>query len=284
MRYYNNFFYILLTFFVSINSFARFNPVETSRLKSTAGSGVGSILLEESAFLNPASASFFNATSIFAVKTTGETSDKSATRYAENKELGFVLADSNPNLSGTLSYFKSKNYFGEQKFLGVSMAGTVDQTSALGFSVRKISQSELAKSSEFYTTNFGVTHVIDEFTSFGVLLVDAFKSKSNESKTYFGIQKALLDSISANIDLGVNHTKDQISKTFIYKTALQVRVLNDFYLRAGIFKDNEYDESGSGFGISWIQPKLAIEFGLKNTITPNKDYKESSFSLSVRGF
>ncbi len=284
MRYYSNLFYILLTFFVSININARFNPIETSRLKSTAGSGVGSILLEESAFLNPASASFFNASSIYALKTTGETSDKNQAQYGDNKELGFILADSNPSLSGTLSYFKSKNYFGDQKFLGVSMAGTVDQASALGFSVKKISQTELGQTNEYYLTNIGVTHVVDEYTSMGVLIEDAFKSKAKSTRAYFGIQKALFDSISSNLDLGVNYTSKEISKTFIYKASLQVRVLNDFFLRAGIFKDNEFDESGSGFGLAWVQPKLAFEFGIKSTNQTNKDYKETSFSISLRGF
>ncbi len=91
----------LLSFSSSAHS--KIHEFETAHLKSMAGAGSGSILAEESAFLNPAPLAFFATSSVYAQKDTGTlTSDGvSATKP---KAVGFVLADGNPSLSGSLSY------------------------------------------------------------------------------------------------------------------------------------------------------------------------------------
>ncbi len=50
----------LFSFTFKAYAFTRVHDFETTRLKSTSGAGVGSILLEEAAVLNPASLSFFS--------------------------------------------------------------------------------------------------------------------------------------------------------------------------------------------------------------------------------
>ncbi len=59
-------FFLLATVTIHNFAFARIHEYQTTRTKSVGGGGTGSVLLEESAFLNPASISFFQTSSIFA--------------------------------------------------------------------------------------------------------------------------------------------------------------------------------------------------------------------------
>ena len=76
----------------------------------------------------------------------------------------------------------------------------------------------------------------------------------------------------------------------IYKGALQIRVFEDFYLRLGTSSDDATKEKTTGIGIGWVQPKLSIDFAIKNTESTSQeesntqptDTKENSFSLSYR--
>ena len=44
-----------------------------------------------------------------------------------------------------------------------------------------------------------------------------------------------------------------------------MRILDDFYMRFGAFNDKAREEKGNGYGLGWVQPRLAFEFALKNT-------------------
>ena len=67
-------------------------------------------------------------------------------------------------------------------------------------------------------------------------------------------------------------------------------MLNDFYLRFGVFDDKLLEEKGNGFGISWVQPKLALEFAMMNAkklentalSRPETKRKDISFSIALR--
>jgi hypothetical protein len=71
---------------------------------------------------------------------------------------------------------------------------------------------------------------------------------------------------------------------------MQIKVLDDFYLRVGGFNDKARLETGSGFGLAWIQPRLSFEFAIKNTKRAqdttlqqtDATFKESSFAASIR--
>lgn len=270
---------------------AKIHEFETTHLKSTAGTGVGSILTEESAFLNPAPLAFFTTSTFYFQKDTAKLTENNVAQ-PKPKSLGFVLADGNPSLSGSLSYVDQEEENIKRKRWGLSMSGPIADKSAMGVSVRQSKDENTTDKSvqKYYQTVIGVTHSIDEKFSMGIVAYDPFQSKAHETKGLIGFQYILLTYITASLDFGGDYTSDEISKTLIYKGALQVKVLDDFYLRFGGFKDKLRAEKGNGFGLSWIQPRLSFEFAMKN-ISKDKDLsinqnetklKETSLAVSIR--
>ncbi|MGZ3808430.1 MAG: hypothetical protein ACXVCE_10110, partial [Bacteriovorax sp.] len=189
------------------------------------GTGVGSILTEESAFLNPAALAFFSTSSFYAQKDSGKLSSDGVNR-PKPKALGFVLADGNPSLSGSLSYVDQDEEGVKRKRWGTTLSGPVSDKSAFGVSVRQTSDenTQTLVVQKYYQAVFGVTHSIDEKFSLGVVAYDPFKSKGKETKAIIGMQYILMSYITAAVDFGGDYTADDISKTLLYKGALQVKV------------------------------------------------------------
>lgn len=282
---------LLSVFLLSSNAHSRIHEFETTHLKSMGGTGVGGLLTEESAFLNPASLAFFNSSSFFAQKDLGKlTSD--GVSQPRPKALGFVMCDGNPSLSGSLSYVNQEEDIFKRKRWGLTLSSPMSDKSAFGVSARQTTdENTLTKTSKkYYQAVLGITHSIDEKLSLGIVAYDPFKSQGKETKALIGVQYILMSYITGAFDFGGDYYSDEISKTLIYKGAIQVKVLDDFYLRFGGFNDKSRAEKGSGYGLAWMQPRLSFEFALKNT-TRNKDislnqsetsFKETSFSGSIR--
>lgn len=277
--------------FTTLHSFAyaKIHEYQTTRTKSVAGGGVGSVLLEESAFLNPASISFFQTSSIFAQKDNITTTDNANSSFPEKSSLGFVLAQGDPSLAGTFSYINQKEGNIQRRRFGISMSSPMSNTSSLGFSVRdsKDTDSTTNTTAKYYQTVFGVTHIMSNNTSMGIVLYDPFKSKAKETKLLIGFQHNLFSYITAMFDVGADYNAEEISKKTSLSGAVQIRVLDDFYLRAAGFNDKIKNEQGESYGIAWIQPRLAFEFAIKNTKDKTSNIeqknKETSFSISLRG-
>lgn len=255
------------------------------------GAGVGGILTEESAFLNPASLSFINAASIYAQKDLGKLSNDGVWQ-PRPKSLGFVMSDANPSLAGSVSYVDQQEDIFNRKRWSLSLSSFASEGSAVGVSVRQTTDNNtLTKAStKYYQAVFGVTHSIDEKLSLGVVSYDPFKSKGSETKALVGFQYVLMSYITGAFDFGGDYNADEISKSLIYKGAVQIKVLNDFYLRFGGFNDKMRSEKGNGYGLAWVQPRLVFNFAMKNTkrakdIRLNQtdaSFKETSFSASLR--
>jgi hypothetical protein len=274
------------------NAYAKIHDFETTHLKSMGGTGVGAILSEESAFLNPASLAFFEGSSFYAQKDSSRLTETVITNNPKPKALGFVIADGNPSLSGSVSYVLQEEENIKRKRWGFSASSPLTAKSAFGLSVRETTDENITTkiTQKYYQTVLGVSHSIDEKFSLGVVAYDPFKSKAKETKALLGVQYVLMDYITAGLDFGGDYTADQITKSLIYKGALQVKVLDDFFLRFGGFSDKMRNEKGNGYGLAWVQPKLSFEFAIKNTkrakdISLNQtetDIKETSFAGSFR--
>jgi hypothetical protein len=257
------------------NVHANVHEFETTHMKSMGGAGIAGILAEESAFNNPAPLAFFTTSSVYAQK------DKSALGSA----TGFVLADGNPEISGSISYVKQEEDDFRRSRWGLSMSTPTSKNSSAGVSIRKTTDDKISShtSTKYYQAVLGVDHIISEQFSVGVVAYDPFKSKGGETKAMIGMQYLLMDYIVGVVDFGGNYTKDTFSKSLIYKGALQVTVLNDVFLRVGTFTDKEKSEKGTGMGLAWIQPRLSFAFAQKNfTTSMERRIKESSLSLSLR--
>lgn len=273
-------------------AFAKIHEFETTHAKSIAGTGVAGIFMEEAAFLNPASLAFFTQADVYFQRDMLQIKDKDGNVVQKPKNTGIVLADGNPTLSGSLSYVNQEEGDQKRKRWGLSASSPLSQQSAFGVSVRKSKDENTTTKTEvdYYQTVIGVTHALDTQTSLGIVAYDAFNSKAGETKAIIGAQHIFADYVTLAFDFGGNYNSDEIGDTLLYRGGAQVRVLNDFYLRFGAFNDKSRQEKGNGFGLAWVQPKLAFEFAMKNTkqeadlaINRNESkIRETSFGVSLR--
>ena len=273
-------------------AFAKIHEFETTHLKSAGGTGVAGIFMEEAAFLNPASLAFFTQGSVYVQRDMLQMKDAKGNVVQKPKNTAAVISDGNASLSGSLSYAHQEEGSTKRSRWGLSTSSPLSQQSAFGASVRKIKdENTITKTKvDYYQTVFGVTHAINAQTSLGIVAYDAFDSKADATKAFVGFQHIFAEYVTAAFDLGANWKAEEISDTLLYRGSIQIRVLNDFYLRFGAFKDKELEEKGNGMGLAWIQPKLAFELAVKNTKQdPNlslaraeSKIKETSFSVSFR--
>jgi hypothetical protein len=282
---------ILSVILLSANANSKIHEFETTRLKSSGGAGIGAIYTEETAFLNPASLAFFTDSSVYVQK------DLSRLTYdgvgqPRPKSLGFVMSDGNPSLSGSLSYVTQEEEIYKRKRWGLSLSSPLTETSSFGISTRLTTDENTSTntSKKYYQVVLGVTHLIDEKLSIGIVAYDPFRSAGQETKALIGLQYIVMSYITAALDFGGNYYADDITKTLTYKAAIQVKILNDFYLRFGGFNDLVRSEKGNGYGLAWIQPRLSLEIALKNTkrskdISINQsatNLKETSLALAFK--
>lgn len=282
---------LLSVFLLSAAAHSKIHEYETTHLKSMAGTGVGGVLAEEAAFLNPASLAFFNTATVYAQKDTGKLTEDSVSQ-PKPKSMGFVMADGNPSLSGSLSYITQEEDIYKRKRWGLSLSSPLSEKSAFGVSYRHSTDEDTQRrtTKKYYQSVFGVTHSLDDKTTLGIVAYDPFKSQGHETKALLGIQYVLMTYISAAFDLGADYNSDEISTTMLYRGALQVKVLNDFFLRFGGFNDKLRAEKGNGYGIAWVQPRLSFEVSQKNTKSSrdvslgrsDTKLKETSFAVSMR--
>lgn len=282
---------MLLTLSSSI-CWAKVHEFESTHLKSMAGTGVAGILAEEAAFLNPASLAFFTNLAVYAQRDSNKIKNNRGDIIQEPKSMGFVIADGNPNLSGSLSYVdQDENNFNRKRW-GFSFSSPLNEKSSFGTSIRKTTDTNTLtnEKTDYYQTVMGITHVLDVKTSMGIVAYDAFNSKGDETKALIGLQHIVFDYITAAFDAGADYTSSEITDTLIYRGALQVKVLDDFYLRFGASRDKLKEEKGNGMGLGWISPRIAIEFALRNTtLLASQKYnrnesrmRETSLAASLR--
>lgn len=281
----------LLICLIAFSSYGKVLNYETTRLKSTAGAGVASLLMNEATVSNPAPLAFFNMSAIYFEKFSSE--HTGINNSYENDNMAFIASDSSKNLKGSISYIKTRSGTNSQKQLNVAFASPIGPKSSAGIAYKKIEKSYLYNDSvvnESYKQFVpGVYHAINKNFMMGLIAIDPLRKNPKESKVVLGTQYTFLNYITLMLDTGADYKKE-LSTTSMVRSAAQVRVFDDFYLRFGAFEDKALKESGSGFGAGWIQPRLVIDFAVKNTEVKedialkqdSEDIKESSFSLSYR--
>jgi hypothetical protein len=287
---------MIFLFFITLTStYAnRIPEFETSRLKGTGGAGVGSLLIDESSVLNPAPLAFFNMGSLYFQKVSGESTLLESNSISNNDQMAVIASDSKGEVKGSLSYLKYSYRNSKRKRLAASLAKRAGPKSAFGITYRQtddqIFRGSLAQSEEKYRqTVFGATHSINETFKIGVVVIDPLKVKPQDTRGIIGLQYVIQDYISFMLDGGADYS-DELSKTALWKAAVQIKFLNDFYLRFGTFNDKGLANKGSGAGFSWIQPRLAFDIAVKNTsvleneelVQNSEKIKETSLSMSYR--
>lgn len=289
---------LAMTLFLSLGVNAEIRPYQTTRMKSTAGAGVGSYLIDESIFLNPAPMAFFTIGSLYLHRNTGdENFENNVLNDRSHKDTAIIASDSTGFAGGAIAYVNQKRGQEQRKVLGASMAYPFSPTSSMGVSFQRFSNKEFdntdsgnIQSDRSNLFTFGVTHLLTDGFSLGITVRDPFKATNNLTLATVGAQYSLHDYIILILDIGTNYT-DDFNDNFVYRGALQVMFFDDFFIRFGIFDDNSRDETGTGVGLSWVGPKLSFDFAIQQikrqfTLTaPQKEeskIKETSISLSYR--
>ena len=276
---------------------APFEDFQTTRLKSTAGAGVASVLMDESTILNPAPLAMFNVSSIYFQRSGADLdidSNSGLGRTVQDKSTAIIVSDSNGGVSGSLSYLAQTQGANERKRFGVSVSSMIGQRSAFGVSYRFNKEETNLDGLGMVKTStrqgsLGILHALSPSFTLGLVAVDPLKAVPGETKGIVGGQYVFNDFISIMLDLGADYNNN-LADSVLYRAAMQFKIYNDFFLRFGAHDDKAIKEKGTGVGIGWVQPKLSIDFALRNSersedalaATKEQKLKESSFSVSYR--
>lgn len=267
-------------------------PQKTSRLVSTAGTGVGSILLEEAAVLNPASLAFYNHSAIYYQQTKlndTHNNDRLADAFS------VIVADAKGGLKGTMGYHKNEIGNDKEERISLTAASAGGKASSFGINVsqyKTITDNGLVKEEkEYRTMDFGVTHIVSPELSFGIIIQDPTKSdNSRVDKALIGFQYQMHEFVALMADIGTVYRGVNINEKYLYRGAFQLNLLSDFFVRAGTSRDlTDGEERITGLGMSWVQPKLTFDFAFEDIEKAPKEqnqqaanFRQAAFSISYR--
>jgi hypothetical protein len=292
-----SFLVIAVTLFGTIYSAnAEFVPFETTRIKSTAGTGVASLLMDEASSLNPASLGFFTMSSLYVQKTKenfSRYSEGSTNPAVDESELtGVIISDAKGRIKGSFSYHRQYDQMDSRQQYGLSLSTAGGEQSAMGvtYLFTKDRLHEIDNSfhdEEFYQLVFGITHALNRSFTIGTVVIDPTKKRVGETRAIVGVQYTFRNFLFLMADLGSDYNQ-ALSETVLYRAAAQFKIFSDFYLRFGASNDRGKRLKSSGVGIGWVQPRLVVNLSIKNSNRDKslainqerEDLKESSFSLS----
>lgn len=267
---------------------------ETTRMKSTGGAGVASLLLDEATYLNPATIAYYKNSSLYFQKSGLEATQTNSNSTQEFDSMSIIASDAKGLTGGSLSY-NTIDYRGQNiKRFSSAFGRPIGEKSSFGVNLSYSKEKVYNESGElveqdFKQTTFGVAHAISESVTMGVVVYDPFKDKENDTLAVSGMQYVYKGFVSLMFDIGADYNRN-LSDTLVWRAATQLKLFNDFFLRFGTFDDKGKMEKGNGAGIGWIQPKLVIELAIQNLdVLEEKsmnqeaeEIKETSFSLSYR--
>lgn len=255
------------------SSWAQIREFQTTRLMSTAGAGVASILSTEAAVLNPAASAFFNGSSFSYQSYNTELQKEADVRDTlpdkfpkNNRSQGFFMADHSGPVKGGVAYITQDENNFERERMVLHGAAPIGKKTALGVSYNYI-KDELPENYNdrkrtHHQASMGLTHIIDEKTIVAVVVLDPTRTTPGEERAIAGFQYSLADRFTLIGDIGAQYTKN-VSKKYLWSGAVQINIFSDFYLKGGRFYDNIRELKGTGWGVSWIGPRFGVEFAQK---------------------
>lgn len=286
--------FFLNTLLISLSLNAQIRDFETTRLQSTSGAGVASILVNEASVLNPAPIVFIPVSAFYYQRGSSTLDSKSPERtkdFSNGSDQMYLLSDSSGQIKGTFSYQeKAENQFNRKRYTS-SLASNSGKKTAFGILYRYTidEDSILNEENKFHQGVFGFTHIYSPELTFGGVVIDPFLSNKQDARVILGFQYQLTSNFHLIVDGGTNFNDDS-SKNTLSRGALQVNFFRDLFLRTGKFHDNAANLKGSSWGVSWIGPRLSFEYAYKTSevIQDKTDYLlrgeqiiESSLSLAI---
>lgn len=274
---------------ISGQSWSQIRDFQTTRLNSTAGAGVASILSTEAAILNPASAAFFGGSSASAqsYKTTlrKENSLRKSipNKFAKrNASSGYFVSDHSSGVKGGVSYItQNENKFDRERMI-FHGAAPVGADMAIGMSYNYIQDKRPRDFNRRHQTlhqvRLGTSYILSERSTMGLVIVDPTRTNPGDERLLLGFQQGLTDSITLMADVGTQYSKN-VQKKSLWAAALQITLFDDFFVRAGRSYDNITYFRGFGWGVGWVGPRIGVEFAQKISDSFGKNsyvYKKES--------
>lgn len=264
--------YILAMLLLSIeSSWAQFREFQTTRLNSTAGAGIASVLSTEAAILNPASSAFFTGSSISyqtyttALKKPSDEREALSDDFAsQNRSQGLFMSDNGGTLKGGAAYLRQEVDDYRRQHAIAHGAGPISKSSSIGLTYSYLDDTQKQRSGHHvsHQLTLGFMQIFDERTIFGLVLVDPTRTTPMEERIIGGLQYQVADRLTLIADIGTRYTQD-VKEKHLWRAAAQLQLFNDFFFRIGKFHDNIWEMKGTGWGVGWVGPKLGVEFAQK---------------------
>jgi hypothetical protein len=141
-------------------------------------------------------------------------------------------------------------------------------SSAMGISYSFIEDSNPSFFSDRYKTHHrvsvGMTHILDPDTILAIVVLDPTRTTPGEERAIAGFQYTLAERFTLIGDAGAQFTKD-FSSHYLWRGAVQMNIFSDFFLRLGQFYDNIQKFKGTSWGVSWIGPRIGVEFAQRHS-------------------
>lgn len=249
---------------------AQIRDFQTTRLNSTAGAGVASILSTEAAILNPAVSAFFDGSSFSYQSYSTALKKESALRRAAGNHFpknsdsrGAFVADHSGPMKGGVAYIQQKENDYERERVILHGAVPMGASAAMGISYQYLQDEKPPGSSTRHAVHHqarvGTSFILDQDTILGVVIVDPTRTTPGEERALAGFQYTLADRFVIIGDVGMQYTK-AYNKQYLWRGALQLNIFEDFFFRVGRFYDNIRENKGTGWGAAWIGPRFGVEF------------------------
>jgi hypothetical protein len=268
-------FVLLILFFFTFDAVAQIRPLQTTRMTSTSGAGVGSLLVVESAILNPAALAFFTDTYFSYQKNSSSIKSGNDLRLVDDNNFpssngheAYFLFDNSSQVKGGFSYQHQREGGFERKRLTASLAGFITDRLTWGllykYTEDNLSSSARGNSKVSHPVTLGLTYVFSPGLIVGATYDDPGLAIKEETRANIGIQYSLFDQFVLIFDAGTKPNGDAFDSR-IWRGALQFNVFSDFFVRAGKYQDRALNLEGDSWGVSWIGPKLGAEFAMKQS-------------------
>lgn len=294
---------VLLTIFIfPAICFAQVRPFQTTRLQSTGGTGVASLLVTEAALLNPASLAFFEDAFASYQNTRSTLKNKNDNRDNDNhpwpngnRHEGYFVYDNSGDLKGGFSYQQQREGGFERQRATGTMAAAISPTVGFGVTYHHSQDSRplwYSKNRHIvsHSMTVGLTWIKSENFVVGLVWEDPARALATESKAIVGAQYSLTGDLQVMLDLGMDPALGMKDHS-LWRGAAQYNIFADFFLRAGKFRDQTQNLEGTGWGIGWTGPKLGIDLSMRQSrqiknsssnFYPKENISDFSFSVNLR--
>lgn len=286
---------------LSLDAAAQIRPFQTTRLVSTGGAGVASLLVSETAILNPASLAFFSDTFVSYQNTNSDLKSKNDQRDTDgrtfsksNRQEGYFLFDNASTIKGGFSYQYQKENGFQRKRGTATLASNLGESMAFGV-IYKYTEDTRPEEYNYrhrvsHPVTLGLTWVYIPSLIFGATWDDPGRATPGESRATVGAQYNLTERLMIILDAGGDPTID-FSDSRIWRGAAQYNPFADLFIRVGRYQDRALNLEGESWGVSWTGPKLGLDFAMRNSrqiedklgfLYRREKISDVSFALNLR--